>query len=107
MSLDVTLTTPGTVTLYQSNITHNLGPMAREAGIYQHLWHPESINITKASQLIDPLQKGLHLLKSAPEHFAKFNAANGWGTYTHFVPFVEEYLEACKEMPEADVTVSR
>ena len=33
---------------YSANITHNLGKMAEEAGIYKHLWRPEEIGITKA-----------------------------------------------------------
>ena len=93
--------------LYWSNITHNLGKMAEEAGIYKHLWRPEEIGITKASQLIEPLQEGLRLLKSDPERFKKFDAPNRWGIYKHFVPFVREYLDACIEYPDGNVQVSR
>lgn len=107
MSLDVSLTAVRPTEVYSSNITHNLGKMASEAGIYEHLWRPEEIGITKAEQLIRPLEEGLALLKQEPEHFEKFNAPNGWGTYEHFVPFVEKYLAACRENPDADVSVSR
>lgn len=92
---------------YSANITHNLGEMAEEAGIYKHLWRPEEIGITTAAQLIAPLHEGLALLKSDPDRFEKHNAPNGWGTYKHFVPFVEEYLAACANNPEAYVNVSR
>jgi len=91
---------------YSANITHNFGKMADEAGIYEHLWQPEEIGISKASQLIEPLRIGLALLKSDPDRFSKFDASNGWGLYIHFVPFVEKYLKACKEYPDADVRVS-
>lgn len=107
MSLDVSLTAIRTTEVYSANITHNLGKMAREAGIYEALWRPEEIGITKAEQLIKPLEEGLALLKREPEHFAQFNAPNGWGMYEHFVPFVEQYLEACRENPDADVSASR
>lgn len=107
MSLDVMLTAVGQTEVYSSNITHNLGKMAREAGIYEHLWRPEEIGVAKAAQLIKPLEEGLELLKREREHFEKFNAPNGWGMYEHFVPFVERYLEACRENPDADVSVSR
>jgi len=107
MSLDVTLTAVRPTTVYDSNITHNLGRMAEEAGIYQHLWRPEEIGITTAAQLIEPLSAGLALLKSDPARFEAFNAPNGWGLYKHFVPFVEEYLGACREYPDATVSVSR
>ncbi len=94
-------------TVYDANITHNLNKMASEAGIYEALWRPEEINITKARQLIEPLTKGLALLKGDRKHYETFNSPNGWGMYEHFVPFVERYLEACKEYPDANVSVSR
>jgi len=94
-------------TVYTANITHNLGKMAEEAGIYGYLWRPNEIGITRAEQLIKPLSIGLALLKSDPERFKKFDAKNGWGLYIHFVPFVEKYLQACKEYPDAEVSVGR
>lgn len=107
MSLDVTLTAVRDTTVYDANITHNLGRMAEAAGIYQHLWRPEELKITKASQLIAPLTIGLMVLKSDPAAFSRFNSENGWGMYEHFVPFVEGYLNACKENPDATVHASR
>ena len=93
--------------LYDANITHNLGEMAERSGIYEALWRPEEIGKTKASEIIPLLEKGLADLKSRPEYFKKFNSPNGWGMYEHFVPFVEEYLEACKEYHNAIIEVSR
>ena len=93
--------------VYWANITHNLGEMASKAGIYYALWRPEEIGITKASELIEHLVNGLILLKHNPEGFKRYNAENGWGLYENFVPFVEAYLEACKENPEATIRVSR
>ncbi len=109
MSLDVYLTIPPTKPecVYNANITHNLGKMAKEAGIYKHLWRPEEIGITKAYQLIEPLKVGLALMKSDPARFEQFNASNGWGMYKHFVPWIERYLEACIEHPQADVETNR
>ena len=107
MSLDVYLTAVRETTIYDSNITHNLSAMASDAGIYRHLWRPEELGITKAAQLIEPLRMGLLLLKSDPARFQKHNAPNGWGLYEHFVPFVENYLAACEENPDAAVRVSR
>jgi hypothetical protein len=49
----------------------------------------------------------LRLLKSDPARFRAYNAPNGWGLYEHFVPFVEQYLEACREHPDATVKASR
>ncbi len=93
--------------VYDTNITHNLGEMASEAGIYKHLWRPEEIDITEAQQLIEPLTKAIAEMKADPARFEKFNAPNGWGLYVHFVPFVEEILEACKRNPKARPRASR
>lgn len=92
---------------YSRNITHNLNTMAEEAGIYKALWRPEEIDISKASQLIEPLKIGLELLKSDPKRFKKFNPENGWGNYENLVDFVRDYLEACKEYPDAEVYACR
>ncbi len=64
--------------VYSANITHNLNSMAKDAGIYEHLWRPDEINITKAKELIEPLRHGLHNLKSEPERYKKFNPENGY-----------------------------
>lgn len=93
--------------VYSANITHNLNRMATEAGIYAILWRPDELGITKAKQLINPLKKGLSLMKSKPDHFKKFNPENSWGNYEGLVRFVEDYLAACQENPEAKVSVSR
>ncbi len=93
--------------VFWRNITHNLGGMASEAGIYKHLWCPGEIGITKANQLIEPLMTGLMLLKNDPERFKKFNPENGWGSYEVLVEFVKAYLNACQEYPNADISVRR
>jgi hypothetical protein len=107
MSLDVDLEDDKGNMLYSSNITHNLGPMAREAGIYACLWRPDENGITKASQIIEPLQNGLMLLVLDPQRFKQLDSPNGWGKWEHFLPFCAEYLRACKEHPDANVRVSR
>lgn len=109
MSLDVYLkkTVTRVENVFEYNITHNLNSMAMEAGIYQALWWPEEIGITKAAQLIGHLQKGLELLASDPDRFQKFDAANGWGRYEDLVDFVGKYLIACIHHPDADVEACR
>src|SRR5260221_6791232 len=41
--------------VYWANITHNLGLMARECGLYEPLWRPVENGITHARQLVEPL----------------------------------------------------
>lgn len=107
MSLDVTLTAVRRTNVYDANITHNLDEMAEAAGIYMHLWRPDEIGVKTAQELIEPLRAGLARMKAAPEEFARFNAANGWGTFSQFVPWIEAYLKACEENPDAEIEVSR
>jgi hypothetical protein len=112
--------------IYGANITHNLCEMAEKAGIYKALWRPyqlhkdyvhtedykiemefeNSVTII-ASDIIDVIEQGLDLLKNRPDYFSKFNSPNGWGTYVHFVPFVENYLNALKQYPNLIVIVDR
>lgn len=93
--------------VYDANITHNLGEMAGKAGIYYALWRPEEIGKTKAGEIIHILESGLIALKLKPDYYKTFDSPNGWGMYEHFVPFVEKYLEACREYPESIIHVSR
>jgi hypothetical protein len=112
--------------LYGANITHNLCEMAEQAGIYKALWRPyqlhkdyvysedykivmafeDSVTIF-ASDLIEIIEQGLDLLKNRPDYFSKFDSPNGWGTYVHFVPFVEKYLAVLKQYPNSIVIVDR
>jgi hypothetical protein len=91
---------------FWKNITHNLGTMARKAGIYEVLWHPNDNGQVTAKDILPRLEDGLHDLKFRPEYFSQFNSPNGWGRYEHFVPFVEAVVAACKANPDALVVVS-
>jgi hypothetical protein len=140
MSLDVTLyrnyhvsydegktLEPQRESLYWANITHNLGKMAAEAGIYEALWRPyqlkegynipkddyqaeykfEEANPVRAYEIIPVIEKGLEDMIARPKHYEKFNSSNGWGMYHNFVPWIEEYLKALKEFPESQVVCNR
>ena len=107
MSLNVYLYAPKVVAVFDGNITHNLGKMAEKAGIYWHLWRPEELGITEASELIEPLRAGLKVLREKPEWYKTFTPENGWGNYEGLVRFVEDYLKACENDPEATIEVSR
>ena len=140
MSLDVTLyknyhvtydegktLEPQRESLYTANITHNLGEMAAEAGLYEALWRPyqlkegynipeddydaeyeyEEANLVRAHEIIEIIEKGLEDMKARPKHYEKFNSPNGWGMYHNFVPWIEEYLKALKKYPESFVECYR
>ena len=107
MSLDVWLVAVRKVEVFSANITHNLNRMAEEAGIYECLWRPEEVSIEKAADLIEPLCSGIALMESDPDRFRKLEAKNGWGTYDQFLPWLRNYLAACRENPDAEICVSR
>lgn len=107
MSLDVTLWALRRTEVYDANITHNLGKMADEAGVYEYLWKPNDIGIHKAVQLVPHLERGLRFLRADPERYRKLEPDNGWGRYEDLVHFIERYIVACNENPDADVYTHR
>lgn len=103
----VVIEMPTTNEVYWRNITHNLTKMADAAGIYDAMWRPDEHGMTHARMLIEPLRDGLRKLRAEPERFKAFNPSNGWGNYDGLVSFVAEYLQACIDHPDAEVSVSR
>lgn len=95
------------VEIFETNITHNLESMAREAGIQDVLWRPEKVGAIYAEDIIDAIERGLNLIKSDPKRFEVFNTSNEWGLYNDFIPWIEKYLNACKENPKAIIKVKR
>ena len=112
--------------LFDANITHNLGEMAYKAGIYDACWRPYRLHknyipsevyedeskfeksvVMKAKDILPLLEKGYCELKAKPEYFEQFNSDNGWGLYKNFLPWVEKYLNACKNYPDAIIEVRR
>ena len=107
MSLDVYLEKMKMCDVYEANITHNLNKMAKEAGIYQHLWRPEDLGIKEAWELIEPLEKALKDMEDRPGHDAKVNPENGWGSYDGLLMFIAKYINACEENPESLIRIWR
>lgn len=107
MSLDVELVEERPTAIFGGNITHNLGAMASEAGIYAALWRPDEHGFATARHIVPVLESGLALLESEPDRFRQFDSPHGWGTYEQFVPWVRRYLDACRANPDARIRVSR
>lgn len=89
------------------NITHNLIDMAKEAGIYHALWHPELLAKNRASDVEPLLRTALADMAADPERFKRHNPPNGWGTYDGFVSSVTRIANACKEYPNATLKAYR
>lgn len=112
--------------VYEVNITHNLGRMASEAGLYDAMWRPyrllycytqyedhneelrfERENIVYAKDIITKLILGIEKMKTDKQRLLMYNPENGWGRYETLLSVAEEYLEACQEHPDAKIEVSR
>lgn len=106
MSLDVYLEEIKPTEVYWANITHNLTKMANAVGLYEPLWHPERIGVSKAIELVPLLREGLNRLMTQKTECEKLNPPNGWGNYEALVNFTKEYLAACEKHPEATIRVS-
>ncbi len=88
---------------FSENITHNLGGMFREAGLYEILWRGTGMPVV---DVLPRLEAGLDLMIADPPRFEKFNAANGWGMYPHALEFLRHVISACKENPEGVIRCS-
>ncbi|WP_293914997.1 hypothetical protein [Deinococcus sp.] len=93
--------------LFSASITHNLGQMATEAGIYDAVWRPDEHGYTHAAHIIGVLAVGIAVMRAEPERFEVLSAKNGWGTYTQFLPWLNEYMLACERNPAALIVVAR
>lgn len=94
--------------IYDFNITHNLGGMAQEAGVYYAMWRPEEIGVHTCKDLIPLLTAGLKLLEEDPGRFVEqLNPENGWGNYENLLGTVKKYLIVCEEFPNAEIQISR
>jgi hypothetical protein len=83
---------------FDCDITSNLVPMFKEAGISNILW---SETDTKVVEVLERLEAALVTMKDDPARFQKFDSSNGWGLYIHAVPWLERLVEACREHPRA------
>lgn len=106
MSFNISLEIDGE-DVYSANITHNLGPMAKAAGIYHCLWRGPEYGYTLARHIEPVLSAGLCLLVGRPTQMKNLEPANGWGKWRDFLPWVAELAEACRAHPEAMIRVSQ
>lgn len=113
MSLDVDLMVVKPVSVYDGNITHNLGKMASHVHVgdgltlYDVLWRPDEHELIYASDISDYLDIGWNVLMSEPNFYKTFNPENGWGSYEGLCKFVYNYRNACWDNPDAELRVSR
>ena len=90
--------------LVDMNITHNLTPMWKKAGIYDALYNSEGY---EAQEILPILIDGLANMVANKEEYEKLNSPNGWGLYENAVPWLIKLIQGCKDYPDSVIEVSR
>lgn len=103
MSADIYLSATDCCSSHDHNITHNVGPMLRAAGLDWHDYRGESLT---ARHLAIEATGALERLVREPDEFRPMGAPNGWGTYDQVLPFLARLILDCIKHPDAIVSVS-
>jgi len=90
--------------LADMNITHNLTPMWKKAGIYDALYNSAEF---EAQEILPILIDGLADMVMNKEEYEKLNSPNGWGLYENAVPWLIELIQKCKDYPDSVIEISR
>lgn len=104
MSLDFCLYAMRETRVFDSNITHNMTVMWREAGVYDALYNSHE---KTAGELLSVLQDGLSKMRRNRLKFEEMDPSNGWGDYETAVKFLENVVAACDTNPDAKVWISK
>ena len=97
MSLDLSIsnkckTCENTETFFDRNITHNLVPMWKKAGVYDALYNSDGEDPIK---LVKVLFDGLAKMKENPNDYIILEPSNKWGTYESALVFLDGFYIAC------------
>lgn len=102
MSYDVTLTCDKcSSVMCDLNMTSNVAPMWRTAGLDLREHHGES-----ASTLLPTLQVAIDAMLEDPDRYRAMNPGNGWGNYEGTLRFLQELRDAACRNPDALYEVS-
>ena len=83
------------------NYTSNMSAAWREAGADIAEFHHK-----RAKDCAPLLGAAIDDMLARPEHYAPFNASNGWGSMRTLVPALRQLLGAMETNPDAVVEVS-
>lgn len=109
MGLHFSLNVVKPVEIFSTGCTHNLTEMAEAFGLYDVMWHPESLfcgdGPIRASMLVPFLKKGIVRLKANPTKAKSYNPENGYGNYETLLRMAMDILNQCESNPDAIVEV--
>jgi len=89
------------------NITHNLVPMAKAAGLYEVVWRPDELASRQLRDLRPALLAGIDRMVEHAEKLKQLAPSNGWGTYESFMRALHQLLWVANTYPLAYVSPSR
>jgi hypothetical protein len=78
------------------NVTRNLTPMLREAGLFRVEGFQGDLLGAPCSELAGIADGTLRTLEADPDRFKALNPANGWGDYEGAVDFVRRLRDLCQ-----------
>lgn len=104
MSLDLSLIKVMETEVFDTNMTHNVTPMWRKAGVYDALYNSER---HLAGEFIDVLIAGVADMEANADEYRALNAQNEWGTYGQALPWLREVLAAFERYPDGKIRISK
>lgn len=108
MSLDISLTVtpavPKRETVFDANMTHNVTPMWREAGVYDALYMSEG---KTAADVLPALRLGFKDMQDNPGKYEAMNPTNGWGSYEGALTFLSALLGKFEANPTGIIGVCK
>jgi hypothetical protein len=101
MSVDIYVTATRRTLVANVNVTYNLGPMLRAAGMD---W--ADFTCLRPEELTRKITATIEELKARPEHYRALNPPNGFGTYEGLITSLGEVLVALVDPANVDLNVT-
>lgn len=102
VSIDTGGKEPFVAEIHHQEITHNVSPMWREAGVYEAIYKSDG---RAAGEFLPAIRAGVGIMRSNPSRFSRLNPPNGWGDSEGALRFLEGWLRACEGHPKATIRV--
>ena len=103
MSLDISLEEFGWHQVSEANITSNLVPMWKKAGIYDALYNSAG---KRAKDVLPTLRQGMTHMMTHKDEYLPLNPPNGWGDYPSAVQWLRNVCNMFERNPNATITIS-
>ena len=104
MSLDFSLERVQPTEVFSGNMTHNVTPMWKKAGVYDALYNAKG---KKAEDVLPILKAGIDYFVANKDSLEKLNPSNGWGSYETALTYLIEVRDACEEYPDSIIRISK